>query len=251
VCVTSLDILETELVVGCSIDHDGDGRVYLFQHVGSEFIEVDSFGYEVPQLGFGNAVSISEEILVVGATSVAYGRGASFIFARTDSGHFTGYMQVEVPGLSENDAFGKDVDVLCPKVGESCMALVSRHLDDTFGKQLGSATLIKLTGAMNINPTHCPTVSPLTSKPTFNPTDFPSHSPSTSTPSSHPTNTPTNIPTLEPTLSEPTQYPTIAPTVSTPTMDPSTSTPTAIPTGSPSTSEPTHIPTKGPSVSTP
>ena len=124
-------------VVGASKDDDlgnNSGAAYVFRHSGGIWVEEEKLllpggdAYD----GFGEAVAISGDIILVGASGVSGSRGAAYVF------RYSGGIWVQEDEFLADD--GASYDRLGYSVG-ICgdVAIVGAWLDDDLGQESGSA----------------------------------------------------------------------------------------------------------------
>ncbi len=248
----SVGISGDSVIVGAvNVEFGGSvrGSAYVFSRSGSLWSEQQKLTASdgSPSDGFGTAVAISNNTVLVGANTSDLGtntdQGACYVYLRSGSS-WSEQQKLNAVDGSASDNFGGSVAIS----GDN--AIVGSYLDDGSSVDSGSAYIFN--SPTGVTPTPTPTPTPTSSPsptpvstptPTLTPTPTPSPSP---TPVSTPTPTPTPTPSPSPTpFSSPTPTPTPTPSPSPSPTPVSTPTPTPTPVASP-TPTPTLTPTPSP-----
>ncbi|HFE63055.1 MAG TPA: T9SS type A sorting domain-containing protein [Caldithrix sp.] len=138
---TAVSIDNDRLIVGATGANTGIGAAYIFYWNGNHWIEE---GKIVPSDGangdgFGTAVSISGDYVVVGASGKALTKGVAYVFHRNGSQWTEEFIIVANDGMAA-DRFGCAVSL------ESDRVLIGARGDDPNGAASGSAYLFSRNG---------------------------------------------------------------------------------------------------------
>ncbi len=105
----SLAVAEGELLVGSSTAGDGRGAVYIFRrNAAGVWTESGMImaGDGVEGDGFGSTIAVAEGVALVSASSSGEGRGAVYVFTRSEAGEWAEEARLMASDGQPGDAFG-------------------------------------------------------------------------------------------------------------------------------------------------
>ena len=135
----SVSISNSVVVAGAYADTNNKGAAFIFTKSGGSWTQTakitasDAAGNDQ----FGWSVSISESVIVVGATKESSAKGAAYVFENSGGGSWTQSAKLTASDAAFNDEFGAAVSV-----SEGVVAIGANKNDDT-GSNSGSGYIFE------------------------------------------------------------------------------------------------------------